>query len=128
MFSVVPFDANASKYIQNLFNEDHVLSYDAILGLLDQIENEELNCSPEDWNQICHFLAYLARQGMLPSDSDAEKAELEQDIQEMLKSCSDFERIPYFLGSDEYSIVPAVYYYDGAWGVTNSLKPRYILQ
>jgi tetratricopeptide (TPR) repeat protein len=54
---------------------------------------------------------------MLPCDSEAEKAELERDIQEMLNSCSDFERISYFLGSNEYSIVPAVYYYDGAHAV-----------
>jgi hypothetical protein len=35
----------------------------------------------------------------------------------MLNSCSDFERTSYFLGSNEYSIAPTVYYYDGVHAV-----------
>ena len=100
-----------SPFIQRLFTEEHVLSYDAIVELLEQIENDELNalCTPEDWNQIGEFLAYLSRQGMLPNDSEIDKAMLERDIQDMLCPYPEPAVSSYFLGSKEFSIAPAIY-------------------
>jgi tetratricopeptide (TPR) repeat protein len=80
--------------------------------LLEQIENGELDavCTPDDWNQICQFLVYLARQGMMPGETEINKAVLEVDIQEMMTPSSLILGSSYFLGSKEFSIVPAVYY------------------
>ena len=69
---------NASPFIQRLFNEDNLLSYDALLELIDAIENDKLDSyTPEDERQISEFIAYLARQGLLSTASEIEKAELE---------------------------------------------------
>ncbi len=115
IFPIPSINGHLSPFIQRLFMENHVLSYDAILELIEQIENDELDesCTPEDWNQICHFLAYLARQGTMPSATEEEKAELERDIEELLNSCKEVERSSYFLESKEYAVVPAVYSYEG---------------
>jgi len=100
-----------SPLIQRLFPENHVLSYDAIVELLEQIENDELDaiCTPEDWNQIGQFLAYLSRQGMLSNDSEIDKALLERDIQDMLCPYPEFAVSSYFLGNTEFTIAPAIY-------------------
>ena len=99
-----------SPFIRHLFTEDHVLSYDAIVELLEQIENDELDavCTPEDWNQIGQFLAYLSRQGMLPNDLEIDKAILERDIQDMLCPYPELAASSYFLGSQEFSLAPAI--------------------
>ena len=103
--------ASPSPFIQRLFTEDHVLSYDAILELLEQIENDELDalCTPGDWNQIGQFLAYLSRQGLLPNDSEIDRAVLERDIQEMLCPDPELAVSSWFLGETEFSIAPAIY-------------------
>ena len=110
--STIPQEyVSTSPFIQRLFTEDHVLSYDAIVELLEQIENDELDalCTPEDWNQIGQFLAYLSRQGMLPEDSEIDKAMLERDIQDMLCPYPELAVSSYFLGGQEFSIAPAIY-------------------
>lgn len=104
-----PVECGQNLFLQRLLTEDHTLSYDAILELLEQIENDELVCTPEEENQISQFLAYLARQGMMPSDSEIDKAILERDIQEMLTP-SPFVGCSYFLGSQEFAFAPAIDY------------------
>lgn len=89
---------------QKLLTEDHALSYDAIAELMDQIENDTLICSPQEWDQIAEFLAYLARQG---SDSGIDKAILERDIQEMQEASSVLEA-SYFLGSQKFVLAPFI--------------------
>ena len=84
------------------------ITYDGFLKLLDDLENDELEKRYDfnDLDQINHFLANLARQGLLPSD---DASELETDIEELL---SDHNYPEFSFGTGyQYSIVPACAYY-----------------
>ena len=99
--------------MEQLYNEDGLLMYDAIMNLLEEIENGALEdiCTDEDWYKINHFIAYLARLGSEPYATDEEKAELEKDIQELLNIHEDdikFENISY--NTSDYQIIPAIYH------------------
>jgi hypothetical protein len=79
----------------------HLLTYDEILHLLDEIESGELEkrCSFANWEKINHFLFTLANEGL-----QAQGAEFE---------AADYQQI-YALASDQsYIISHAVYYGDG---------------
>lgn len=107
-FETIP---EPNPWIQRLYTDDHILSYDAILELLEQIENGDLDsvCSDEDWQQIGEFLALLATQGTLPNASEIEKAELQRDILDLSTPSSTWECASYYLGSERYCILPALY-------------------
>ncbi len=62
---------------------DCLSTYDEILQLLDDIESgrAEGKYTEDDLEEICVFLANLARQGLLPGE---DRAALEKDIQELL--------------------------------------------
>lgn len=96
---------------------DYVLSYDEILQLLDNIESGEYekNCTPEQLESITHFIALLAKEGVLP-DNSPESLSLEDDIEELLNGKDNrYEHTCSFLNSGEYQyiIVPAVSYGKG---------------
>jgi len=106
---------------ENVVQEDwraestHVSSYDQIMELLDGIESGELEktCSPEQLDRITHYIAFLAKLGVLPDDSE-ESLSLEDDIDEILNG----EQNPYgyalYLGSPaDFMIAPAVFYGGG---------------
>ena len=77
-----PEFVKSSPFIQKLFTEDNLLSYDALIELIEAIENDTLGpCTPEDMQQISELIANLARQGLMPDASEMEKAELEVDLQ-----------------------------------------------
>ena len=63
------FHASPSQIIQGLFNEDGLLMFDAVMDLIEAIENDELDdiCTDEDWYEINRFIVFLARQGVLPN-------------------------------------------------------------
>ncbi len=87
-------------------------SYDEVLDLLEKLEEGELEqrCSFDEFERINQFIAYLAKQGVLPNEID-EGLALESDIREFLN----FEQNPYeyayslYQGS-EYAIIPALFY------------------
>ena len=105
--------ANKGDIIKQLYNDDGLLLYDSVIRLLDELENGDLDdvYTEEDWYKINRFLAFLARQGVTPNTTEEEKAELEQDIQELLDSSENnitFENTSY--KSAGLQILPAVYY------------------
>jgi hypothetical protein len=66
------------------------LTYDEILKLLQDIENERLeDLSEEKVDRITQFIAFLAQKGMLPEDNAA-NIELENDIAALFENKSDF--------------------------------------
>ncbi len=69
--------------IAQIFPNNYQSSYDDILELLDTIEEGDLEnrFSTDQLNKINHFLAYLAKKGVLPNESEVA---LENDIQELL--------------------------------------------
>ena len=60
-------------------------TYDDVIRLLDAIESGEADetCSPEEFEKISRFLAFLAKLGAI-ADDDSKKAQLERDIAELL--------------------------------------------
>ncbi len=75
---------------KDYFPNDHLWSYDSILNLLDDLESGELEkrCSPEDLERVNYFLANLAKQGILPNETEEELV-LDRDIQELLSEEED---------------------------------------
>jgi len=104
--------ANKGDIINQLYNEDGLLMYDAIIQLIDEIEDGTIDdiCTNEDWYKINHFLTFLAKQGILPNATEEEKAELEKDIDEILNPYDNrisFENASYI---DGVKIIPAICY------------------
>jgi len=73
-FSIDPSHApslciNGRDIIGELFNEDHTLSYDAVVNFLEELENGDLEkvCTEEDLYKIDNFLTFLVEKGILPS-------------------------------------------------------------
>jgi hypothetical protein len=85
----------------NLADNLHLLTYDEILSLLDELESGELEkrCSFAEWEKINQFLFTLANEGLLAQGVEVDTAEYEQI---------------YALANDQsYIISHAVYYGDG---------------
>ncbi|MBI5346266.1 MAG: hypothetical protein HZB76_03905 [Chlamydiae bacterium] len=107
-------DSNFSQdnMFRRLFNEDGTLSYNAVLSFLEDLENGVLNdVSKDDCDKISKFIAFLAKQGIMPDTTDEEKAEIEKDIKELLDSNND--AITYqnaFYDINNYQIIPCIYY------------------
>lgn len=72
-------------YEEQIPQRDYIFSYDEMLHLFDEIESGELeqNYSPEELERIKHFIAFIAKEGVLPDDSE-ESLSLEADIEELL--------------------------------------------
>ncbi len=91
---------------------DYVLSYDDMLRLLDELESGELEkrCTPEELERVTHFVAFLAKKGALPDDSE-ESLSLDDDIEDLLSGEDNpYEDAISFVtpGEYQYMIVPAV--------------------
>jgi len=102
--------ANKGDIISQLYNEDGLLIYDAVIKLIEEIEDGTIDdiCTDNDWYKINHFLTFLAKQGILPNATEEEKAELEKDIDEILNPYDNrisFENSSYM---DGVKIIPAI--------------------
>ncbi|OGN62286.1 MAG: hypothetical protein A3F40_02055 [Chlamydiae bacterium RIFCSPHIGHO2_12_FULL_27_8] len=117
------FDINLGNDVKEdlfnkLFDENRVLSFDAVIDLLEEIEDNEIEnkYSQEDIINIIHFIAYLAKHGQNPNATEKEKNELEKDINELLGiENSDAIELKFHNSSYNeagYSIIPAIYYND----------------
>ncbi len=92
--------------------KDYILSYDDMLCLLDEIESGELEnkCTPEELERVKHFVAFLAKEGVLPDNSE-ESLSLDDDIEKLLNGVDNiYEDAVSFVtpGEYQYMIVPAV--------------------
>ncbi len=92
--------------------KDYILSYDDMLRLLDEIESGELEnkCTPEELERVKHFVAFLAKEGVLPDNSE-ESLSLNDDIEKLLNGVDNiYEDAVSFVtpGEYQYMIVPAV--------------------
>jgi tetratricopeptide (TPR) repeat protein len=92
--------------------KDYILSYDDMLRLLDEIESGELEnkCTPEELERVKHFVAFLAKEGVLPDNSE-ESLSLDDDIEKLLNGVDNiYEDAVSFVtpGEYQYMIVPAV--------------------
>jgi hypothetical protein len=83
--------AQSSPFIQKLFTEDNLFRYDAVIELIESIENDTLGpCTPEDEHQISEFIACLARSGLMP---DAKEDQIALTCTAMLDRLSVIEGI-----------------------------------
>lgn len=98
--------------------KDYIPSYDEILRLLDEIESGELEkkCTSEQQiENLTHFVALLAKEGVLP-DNSPESLSLDGDIKELLNGEDNlYEDALSFVtpGEYRYMIIPAVLYGNG---------------
>lgn len=87
-------------------------SCDEILQLLEEIESGELEnkCTPEELERIKSFIAFLAKEGALPDDSDGSLS-LDDDIEDLLNGDDNLVENTFFFKNPndyQYMIVPAV--------------------
>ena len=83
---IFPHEAHHEKLFKYSVKNIPNLTYDDILELLHEIESDEdleEKYSPEEMDQIAHFIAFITRQGKLPGDTE-ENLSIEQDIKELL--------------------------------------------
>jgi len=100
------------NYEEQRTEKDYTLSYDDMLRLLDEIESGELEkkCTPEELERVKHFVAFLAKEGALPDNSE-ESLSLDEDIEDLLNGeDSIYEDAVSFVtpGEYQYMIIPAV--------------------
>jgi len=84
------------------------LTYDDILKLLEEIESGELEkrCSSEELGQINQFIVLLAREGILPDESEEE---LEDDIDDLLQGNDHpFEYAFYYRDAQGHVEIPSL--------------------
>ena len=108
----ITFQVQRVNYEEQRTEKDYTLSYDDMLRLLDEIESGELEnkCSPEELEKVKHFVAFLAKEGVLPDNSE-ESLSLDDDIEELLNGEDNlYENAITFVtpGEYQYMIVPAV--------------------
>lgn len=100
------------NYEEQRTEKDYILSYDDMLRLLDEIESGDLEnkCTPEELEKVKHFVAFLAKEGVLPDDSE-ESLSLDHDIEDLLNGNDHiYEDAVSFVtpGEYQYMIVPAI--------------------
>jgi tetratricopeptide (TPR) repeat protein len=89
-------------------SSQQVVSYDQILDFLEELEEGDWECNPDELANIHHFLVSLSTQGLLPHDAEA-AAILERDIQELVEESFDSYTYTHILYQDgEYVIIPAI--------------------
>ncbi len=106
------FPVQRVNYEEKNTQRDYTLSYDDMLRLLDEIESGELEkkCTPAELEKIKHFVAFLAKEGALPDNSE-ENLSLDEDIEDLLNGEDNFyEDVVSFVtpGGYQYMIVPAI--------------------
>ena len=93
--SLLAYPQCEQSILQQVYNaekpfEDIPLTYDDILKLLQDIEEEKMeDISEEKIDRITHFIAFLAQKGMLPGNYAA-NVELQYDITALLEGKDDF--------------------------------------
>jgi tetratricopeptide (TPR) repeat protein len=110
-------------YVQTVNDEekraesDYILSYDDMIRLLDEIESGELEnrCTAKELEHIKQFVTFLAKEGVLPDDSE-ESLSLDADIRDLLNGEeSVHEDVFSFVdpGEYQYMIVPTLLHKHG---------------
>ncbi|MEK7339455.1 MAG: hypothetical protein AABZ92_01930, partial [Verrucomicrobiota bacterium] len=107
-FSFV-YPQNAPLQITQKVNKKHtesILSYDEIIHLLDELESGELEkrSTSEDLEKTNHFLALLAKEGLLPDESEED---LSDDVEELLHTDNPY-KYAFSLDASSYMIVPTI--------------------
>lgn len=100
------------SYEEQRTKKDYTLSYDDMMRLLDEIESGELEnkCTLEELEKVKHFVAFLAKEGVLPDNSE-ESLSIDNDIEDLLNGEDNiYEDAVSFVtpGEYQYMIVPAV--------------------
>lgn len=113
----ITFQEPRMNYEEQRTEVDYILSYDDMLRLIDEIESGELEnkCTPEELEKVKHFIAFLAKEGVLPDDSE-ESLSLDDDIEELLNGDDNlYEDAISFVspGEYQYMIAPAVLHEHG---------------
>lgn len=108
----VIFQVQRVNYEEKMAERDYTLSYDDMLRLLDEIESGELEkkCTPEELERVKHFIAFLAKEGALPDNSE-ESLSLDDDIEDLLNGEDNlYEDAVSFVtpGEYQYMIVLAI--------------------
>jgi tetratricopeptide (TPR) repeat protein len=105
-------------WIQKVNQEDHqaesshMPSYDEIMEMLDGIETGELEntCSAEQLDKITYYVAFLAKEGVLPDESE-ESLSLEDDIEKLLDGKENPYEYAFYHGAPrDFMIASAVVY------------------
>lgn len=114
----ITFQTQKVNFEEKQIAKDYMPSYDEILRLLDELESGELEnkCSSEQQlENLTHFVALLAKEGVLP-DNSPESLSLDDDIEELLNGEDNlYEDALSFVSPGEYRymIIPAVLYGNG---------------
>ncbi|CCB87742.1 unknown protein, partial (plasmid) [Simkania negevensis Z] len=85
-------------------------TYDEIVQMLDDLESGELErrYSPMQLERVNEYLAFLAKEGILPNEYEEEET-LEEDTYDLMYGeDSAFQLVHYLENSHEYMIIPAV--------------------
>lgn len=109
----VTFQVQKVSLEEKRIESSYAPSYDEIIRLLDEIESGELEkrCTPEELERITHFVAFLAKEGALPDDSE-ESLSLDDDIEELLNGDDNSYENAFSFGVHgdyQYMLIPAVW-------------------
>ncbi|MGE5196464.1 MAG: hypothetical protein ACM3JI_03945, partial [Anaerolineae bacterium] len=90
--------------------ENATFSYDEIIRFVEELEEGELEkrCTPQELERINHFIVFLAKEGILPDDSN-EASVLEDDIEELLHTENSYSAL-FSLDYGGAYVLPAVFY------------------
>ncbi len=114
----ITFQVQKVNFEEKQTAKDYMPSYDEILRLLDELESGELEkkCTSEQQiENLTHFVALLAKEGVLP-DNSPESLSLDDDIEELLNGEDNlYEDALSFVtpGEYRYMIIPAVLHGNG---------------
>ena len=105
-FSFVYPQDNLPQIVLQKQHTESILSYDEIIHLLDELESGELEkrSTSEDLEKINHFLAFLAKEGILPDESEED---LSDDVEELLSADNPYKYV-FSLDASSYMVVPAI--------------------
>ena len=98
--------------LSQLYTEDHLPSFDAIIRLIEEMEDGTLAklLSTKEYNKISFFIASFAKEGINPNASEEEIKDLENDIYELLNIDKNIIHSNVSFDAENYSIFPAVSY------------------
>jgi tetratricopeptide (TPR) repeat protein len=107
-----PFQMQRVSDNEKRTEKDYILSYDDMLRLLDEIESGELEnrCTSEELERLKHFVAFLAKEGVLPDGSE-ESMSLDGDIEDLLDGEDNIYKDAVSFaapGEYQYLIIPAL--------------------
>lgn len=106
----VTFQMVNHGYLQDTEEWIQPTTYDEIVQMLDDLESGELErrYSPMQLERVNEYLAFLAKEGILPNEYEEEET-LEEDTYDLMYGeDSAFQLVHYLENSHEYMIIPAV--------------------